>query len=102
MPAFFDNEGRDKLLWATDIPDTDWELVLVLDKSTPVAPLSPADDPARPGLLVLVGSIPAISWLVGLLLGPLTRCPRPWPASPTETAIRPSASRSTPMMTKCI
>ena len=40
MPAFFDNEGRDKLLWATDIPDTDWELVLVLDKSTLEAPLS--------------------------------------------------------------
>ncbi|MGU5597034.1 methyl-accepting chemotaxis protein [Aeromonas caviae] len=40
VPAFFDNEGRDKLLWATDIPDTDWELVLVLDKSTLEAPLS--------------------------------------------------------------
>jgi hypothetical protein len=38
-------------------------------------------------LLVLVGSILAISWLVSLLLGPSPRCPRPWPASPTVTAI---------------
>ena len=32
VPAYFDNEGRDKLLLAVDVPDTDWELVLVLDK----------------------------------------------------------------------
>ena len=37
---FLTNEGRDKLLWATDIPNTDWELVLVLDKATLEAPLS--------------------------------------------------------------
>ncbi len=48
VPAYFDSEGRDKLLWAVDIPDTDWELVLV-------------------------GSILAISWLVSMLLGPLTK-----------------------------
>ncbi|MFQ2782945.1 methyl-accepting chemotaxis protein [Aeromonas caviae] len=74
VPAFFDNEGRDKLLWVTDIPDTDWELVLVLDKSTLEAPLSSLlMTQLGLALLVLVGSILAISWLVSLLLGPLTK-----------------------------
>ncbi|MFQ2895478.1 methyl-accepting chemotaxis protein [Aeromonas caviae] len=74
VPAFFDNEGRDKLLWATDIPDTDWELVLILDKSTLEAPLSSLlMTQLGLALLVLVGSILAISWLVSLLLGPLTK-----------------------------
>ena len=82
--------GRDKLLWATDIPDTDWELVLVLDKSTLEAPLSSLlMTQLGLALLVLVGSILAISWLVSLLLGPSPRCPRLWPASPTVTAISP-------------
>ena len=52
VPAFFDNEGRDKLLWATDIPDTDWELVLVLDKSTLEAPLSSLSKKAGTRLLL--------------------------------------------------
>ncbi|WP_439838916.1 methyl-accepting chemotaxis protein [Aeromonas caviae] len=74
LPVYFDNEGRDKLLWATDIPDTDWELVLVLDKSTLEAPLSSLlMTQLGLALLVLVGSILAISWLVSLLLGPLTK-----------------------------
>ncbi|MBV7469767.1 methyl-accepting chemotaxis protein [Aeromonas sp. sif0611] len=72
LPVYFDNEGRDKLLWATDIPNTDWELVLVLDKSTLEAPLSSLlMTQLGLALLVLVGSIIAISWLVSLLLGPL-------------------------------
>ena len=72
LPVYFDNEGRDKLLWATDIPNTDWELVLVLDKATLEAPLSSLlMTQLGLALLVLVGSILAISWLVSLLLGPL-------------------------------
>ncbi|MNU75184.1 Methyl-accepting chemotaxis protein PctA [compost metagenome] len=72
LPVYFDNEGRDKLLWATDIPNTDWELVLVLDKATLEAPLSSLlMTQLGLALLVLVGSIIAISWLVSLLLGPL-------------------------------
>ncbi|MGY3903914.1 methyl-accepting chemotaxis protein [Aeromonas lusitana] len=72
VPAYFDNEGRDKLLWAVDIPNTDWELVLVLDKATLEAPLSSLLlTQLGLALLVLVGSILAISWLVSLLLGPL-------------------------------
>ncbi|WP_279451530.1 methyl-accepting chemotaxis protein [Aeromonas hydrophila] len=74
VPAYFDNEGRDKLLWAVDIPDTDWELVLVLDKETLEAPLSSLlMTQLGMALLVLVGSILAISWLVSMLLGPLSK-----------------------------
>ncbi|MGU5653906.1 methyl-accepting chemotaxis protein [Aeromonas allosaccharophila] len=74
VPAYFDNEGRDKLLWAVDIADTDWELVLVLDKAALEAPLSSLlMTQLGMALLVLVGSILAISWLVSMLLGPLTK-----------------------------
>ncbi|MGY1509472.1 methyl-accepting chemotaxis protein [Aeromonas hydrophila] len=74
VPAYFDNEGRDKLLWAVDIPDTDWELVLVLDKETLEAPLSSLlMTQLGLALLVLVCSILAISWLVSMLLGPLSK-----------------------------
>ncbi|MXV29119.1 HAMP domain-containing protein [Aeromonas veronii] len=74
VPAYFDHEGRDKLLWAADIPDTDWELVLVLDKAALEAPLSSLlMTQLGMALLVLVGSILAISWLVSMLLGPLTK-----------------------------
>ncbi|UDN24952.1 methyl-accepting chemotaxis protein [Aeromonas veronii] len=74
VAAYFDNEGRDKLLWAADIPDTDWELVLVLDKAALEAPLSSLlMTQLGMALLVLVGSILAISWLVSMLLGPLTK-----------------------------
>ncbi|MBA2082948.1 methyl-accepting chemotaxis protein [Aeromonas veronii] len=74
VPAYFDNEGRDKLLWAADIPDTDWELVLVLDKAALEAPLSSLlMTQLGMALLVLVGSILAISGLVSMLLGPLTK-----------------------------
>ncbi|MFQ1743402.1 methyl-accepting chemotaxis protein [Aeromonas veronii] len=74
VPAYFDSEGRDKLLWAADIPDTDWELVLVLDKAALEAPLSSLlMTQLGMALLVLVGSVLAISWLVSMLLGPLTK-----------------------------
>ncbi|ELM3616516.1 methyl-accepting chemotaxis protein [Aeromonas sobria] len=74
VPAYFDSEGRDKLLWAVDIPDTDWELVLVLDKAALEAPLSSLlMTQLGMALLALVGSILAISWLVSMLLGPLSK-----------------------------
>ncbi|MGH1409035.1 MAG: methyl-accepting chemotaxis protein [Aeromonas sp.] len=74
VPVYFDSEGRDKLLWAVDIPDTDWELLLVLDKAALEAPLSSLlMTQLGMALLVLVGSILAISWLVSMLLGPLTK-----------------------------
>ncbi|MHC8472055.1 methyl-accepting chemotaxis protein [Plesiomonas shigelloides] len=71
-PLYFEQEQRDKLVWATDIPDTDWELVLVLDKDTLEAPLQNLLlTQLGLALLVLVGSIGAISYLIGVLLGPL-------------------------------
>nr|WP_278987412.1 methyl-accepting chemotaxis protein [Plesiomonas shigelloides] len=71
-PLYFEQEQRNKLVWATNIPDTDWELVLVLDKDTLEAPLQNLLlTQLGLALLVLVGSIGAISYLIGVLLGPL-------------------------------
>ncbi|MCL1090613.1 methyl-accepting chemotaxis protein [Shewanella profunda] len=74
LPMYFEHEGRDKLVWAVDIPNTDWELVLVLDKETLEAPLARLLL-MQLGLsaLVLLLSVLAISWLVNMLLGPLSR-----------------------------
>ncbi|MGL4821486.1 MAG: methyl-accepting chemotaxis protein [Plesiomonas shigelloides] len=76
-PLYFEQEQRDKLVWATNIPDTDWELVLVLDKDTLEAPLQNLLlTQLGLALLVLVGSIGAISYLIGVLLGPLSNMAR--------------------------
>lgn len=76
-PLYFEQEQRDKLVWATNIPDTDWELVLVLDKDTLEAPLQNLLlTQLGLALLVLVGSIGAISYLIGVLLGPLSNVAR--------------------------
>ena len=74
IPAYFETEGRDKLLWAVDIPNTDWQLAFVLDKKTLEAPLTNLML-TQLGLaaLALIVSVLAISWLLSLLLGPLTR-----------------------------
>jgi len=73
LPMYFDNEGSDKLVWGVDIPNTDWELVLVLDKKTLEAPLSSLLlTQLQLAGLALVLSVLAISWLVNLLLGPLS------------------------------
>ncbi|MCU8020874.1 MULTISPECIES: methyl-accepting chemotaxis protein [unclassified Shewanella] len=74
LPMYFENEGRDKLVWSVDIPNTDWELVLVLDKETLESPLSSLLL-TQFGLsaLVLILSVLAISWLVSVLLGSLSR-----------------------------
>ncbi|ABK50168.1 methyl-accepting chemotaxis sensory transducer [Shewanella sp. ANA-3] len=74
LPMYFENEGRDKLVWGVDIPNTDWELVIVLDKETLEAPLTDLLL-TQFGLsaVVLLLSVLAISWLVNLLLGPLGR-----------------------------
>ncbi|WP_445945579.1 methyl-accepting chemotaxis protein [Shewanella sp.] len=73
-PAYFDAEGRDKLLWGVDIPNTDWQLVFVLDKQTLEAPLASLML-TQLGLatLALIVSVLAISWLLSLLLAPLSR-----------------------------
>ncbi|WP_110458644.1 methyl-accepting chemotaxis protein [Shewanella algidipiscicola] len=73
-PAYFKTEGRDKLLWGVEIPNTDWQLVFVLDKETLEAPLTNLML-TQLGLaaLALIISVLAISWLLSLLLGPLSR-----------------------------
>ncbi len=72
IPVFFESEGRDKLIWGEKIPNTDWELVFVLDKKTLEAPLVNLII-TQLGLvaLTLTISMLAISWLLSLLLGPL-------------------------------
>ena len=74
LPMYFESEDRDKLVWGVDIPNTDWKLVLVLDRETLEAPLSSLLL-TQFGLstLVLILSVLAISWLISVLLGPLSR-----------------------------
>ncbi|MGL6172598.1 MAG: methyl-accepting chemotaxis protein, partial [Vibrio sp.] len=74
LPMYFENERADKLVWGVDIPNTDWQLVIVLDKETLEAPLTSLLL-VQLGLstVVLLLSVLAISWLVNLLLGPLSR-----------------------------
>lgn len=73
-PAYFDAEGRDKLLWGVEVPNTDWQLIFVLDRQTLEAPLTSLML-TQLGLaaLALIISVLAISWLLSLLLGPLSR-----------------------------
>ena len=73
-PVFFESEGRDKLVWGENINNTDWQLLFVLDKQTLEAPLISL----LLTQLVLVAvalllSVLAISWLLGVLLAPLSR-----------------------------
>ncbi|NRD75705.1 methyl-accepting chemotaxis protein [Shewanella sp. VB17] len=74
ISAYFENEGRDKLLWAVNIPDTDWELLLVLDEQTLAAPLSSLLlTQLGLSLIILIASVLAISALMNILFGPLTK-----------------------------
>lgn len=73
-PAYFEAEGRDKLLWGVDIPNTDWQLIFVLDKPTLEAPLANLMlTQLGLAILVLIISVLAISWLLSILLAPLSR-----------------------------
>lgn len=74
VSAYFEQEGRDKLLWGVNIPDSDWELILVLDKQTLEAPLtSLLMTQLGLSIIVLIASVLAISTLMNILLGPLTK-----------------------------
>lgn len=69
----FDSTNEDKLIWATEVPGYDWQLIMVIDKETLEAPLtSLLLKNLGISLLVLVLSAAAISWLVNVLLGPLS------------------------------
>ncbi|QDO84823.1 methyl-accepting chemotaxis protein [Shewanella psychropiezotolerans] len=74
LPVYFESEGKEKLVWGEEIPNTDWELIFILDKATLEAPLS-ALLLTQLGLsaLMLFLSVIAISWLLSVLLGPLNR-----------------------------
>ncbi|MGO2131049.1 MAG: methyl-accepting chemotaxis protein [Pseudoalteromonas prydzensis] len=73
-PVYFSAEDREKLLWSEQIPNTDWQLVFVLDKQTLEAPLlSLMVTQLGLASLALIVSVLAISWLLGLLLKPLSR-----------------------------
>ncbi|MGL5286749.1 MAG: cache domain-containing protein, partial [Aeromonas sp.] len=74
---YFDSQGRDKLLWADNIPGTDWQLVMVLDKETLQAPLmTMLLQQLGMALVILLLSLAAIAWLVSMLLGPLGKVSR--------------------------
>ncbi|NRD75706.1 methyl-accepting chemotaxis protein [Shewanella sp. VB17] len=74
ISAYFESEGRDKLLWAVNIPDTDWELLLVLDEQSLAAPLSSLLlTQLGLSLIILIASVLAISALMNILFGPLTK-----------------------------
>ncbi len=63
---------QEKLLWATEIPDTDWDLVFVLDKEALNAPLwSQLWQQLGIAALALIISVIAISSLVTMLFRPL-------------------------------
>ncbi|MDN3681708.1 methyl-accepting chemotaxis protein [Vibrio tapetis subsp. quintayensis] len=73
LPIMMESERREKLAWAADVPGTDWQLVLLLDKQTLESPLSSLlVGQLTIALAVLAVSIIAISWLISVLLGPLS------------------------------
>ncbi|MBQ4890272.1 methyl-accepting chemotaxis protein [Shewanella sp. MMG014] len=74
IPIHFELEGRDKLVWVADIPQTDWELIVLLDQATLEAPLaSLLVKQLGLAALVLLASMAVISWLMTKLLLPLGR-----------------------------
>ncbi len=65
-------QGVSKLIWACDVPHSDWQLLFVLDDATLFAPLkSDLWQQIVIAALVLAGSLFAIGSLVGLLFRPL-------------------------------
>ncbi|SON48034.1 methyl-accepting chemotaxis protein [Vibrio tapetis] len=73
LPMMIESERREKLAWAANVPGTDWQLVLLLDKQTLESPLSSLlIGQLTIALVVLAVSIIAISWLISVLLGPLS------------------------------
>ncbi|MDN3380120.1 MULTISPECIES: methyl-accepting chemotaxis protein [unclassified Pseudoalteromonas] len=73
-PVYFETENSEKLLWSEKISNTDWQLIFVLDKQTLEAPLVRLMV-TQLGLatIALIVSVLSISWLLTLLLGPLSR-----------------------------
>lgn len=73
-PLYFKDEGREKLILGENINNTDWQLLFVLDKETLEAPLiSLLVTQLVLVSVVLLLSVLAISWLLSVLLAPLSR-----------------------------
>ncbi len=67
-----DWHGTPKLVWSVGVPNSQWELVFVLDKDTLLAPLqAQLWQQIGIALLILVLSLAAIGALVGVLFRPL-------------------------------
>ncbi len=66
--------GEDKLVYARDVPSSDWQLLLVLDKHALEAPLAPLlmQQLGTAALVIIVAAV-LISLLIQLLLAPLLR-----------------------------
>ncbi|WP_429073924.1 methyl-accepting chemotaxis protein [Aeromonas veronii] len=74
ISVFFESEGRPKLVAITKIPNTDWSLLIVLDKETLEAPLiSLLITQLVLALVIIIVSIVVISLLTKALLGPLVK-----------------------------
>lgn len=70
LPLTLDN--RSKLLWAVAVPDSEWDLVLVLDQETLQAPIwAQLWRQVFSGVIVMVIAVLAIGSLVGYLFRPL-------------------------------
>ncbi|MBV7314717.1 methyl-accepting chemotaxis protein [Shewanella sp. NIFS-20-20] len=73
-PLLMDSDQRQKLVWAQPIPNTQWQLLLILDKDTLDAPLlQMLWTQLAIAALALVISVLVIRYLVQLLLAPLAR-----------------------------
>ncbi|WP_261922954.1 methyl-accepting chemotaxis protein [Shewanella sp. NFH-SH190041] len=74
MPIHFSEDDKDKLVWAEDIQDAPWDLILVLDKETLEAPMHQMlISQIVISLIVLLLSVLAIYVQIGRLFSPLAK-----------------------------
>ncbi|WP_076538307.1 methyl-accepting chemotaxis protein [Shewanella sp. UCD-KL21] len=74
MSIHFAPEDKDKLIWLETIPNTDWELILVLDQATLEAPLkSLLLTQLGIAAIILLVSMVSISLMMSRLLAPLSK-----------------------------
>lgn len=74
MSIHFSPEDKDKLIWLEAIPNTDWELILVLDQATLEAPLkSLLLTQLGIAAIILLVSMVSISLMMSRLLAPLSK-----------------------------
>ena len=70
----FDSQGKEKLVWATTIPDLNWTLLLAIDKETLDAPLkAQLTSQLLSAGIVLLLSILIMVYVMNLMFAPLLR-----------------------------